>query len=312
MAKKTIIIGDPGIDTAFALALSLLHPQIDVVAVAASAGNVTAEQASENVHNLIEHFDPQRLPRIGQALPVEFESFGKPSCSSNGLAGLQLPRANKLHGHPGDKVIVEEARNHHHDIHVAVLGPATMLARSLERDPELPLHLKGLVMVGGTWREPGDAGPVSECHFAADAKAARKVLQCGVPIVLIPLDISRRFAFSPAELDELLGADSASTNLLRRLLPGGMRASAEHFGIEGMILNDLAGVCWLLWPQYFTTKPKVADVETRGELTQGMCVIDQRQQHQTQHKSPNVELVIDADLVSLKAELHKAFHGLTS
>jgi inosine-uridine nucleoside N-ribohydrolase len=308
MGKKTIIIGDPGIDTAFALALSLLHPQIDVVAVAASAGNVAADQASENVHNLVEHFDPQRLPRIGQALPVEFEPFGKSACSSNGLGGLQLPRANKLHGHPGDKVIVEEARLHHHDVHVAVLGPATMLARSLERDPELPHHIKGLVMVGGTCQEPGDAGPVSECHFAADAKAARKVLHCGVPIVLIPLDISRRFAFSPAELDELLAGDSASTNLLRRMLPGGMRASAEHFGIEGMILPDLAGICWLLWPQYFTTKPRVVDVEIRGELTQGMCVFD----HRPNHKSPNVELVIDADLVSLKAELHKAFHGLTS
>ncbi|MFO0815520.1 MAG: nucleoside hydrolase [Gemmatales bacterium] len=308
MAKKTIIIGDPGIDTAFALALGLFHPQIDVVAVAASAGNVSAEQASENVYNLIEHFDPVRLPRIGQALPVSYEPFGKNACSSNGLGGLQLPRASKLHSHPGDKVIVEEARKHHHDIHVAVLGPATMLSRALERDPELPLHLKGVVIVGGTCQESGDAGPVTECHFHADAASARRVLQCGVPIVLIPLDISRRFAFSPAELDELLGCDSSPTNLLRRMLPGGLRASAEHYGIEGLILPDLAGICWLLWPQYFSTKPKVVDIETRGELTQGMCVIDNR----NHNKSPNVELVIDADLVSLKAELHKAFHGFTS
>lgn len=305
MSKKTVIIGDPGIDTAFALALGLFHRDLDVVAVVASAGNVSADQASTNVHNLIEHFDPDRLPRIGQAVPVEFEPFGKLHCGQNGLGGIQLPAVRKLHSHPGDKVIVEEARKYHHEAYVALLSPATVLARALERDPELPLHLKGLVIVGGSWLEAGDAGPVSEYHFHVDPHAARKVIHSGVPLVLIPLDISRRFAFSPAELDELLAGKSAACNLLRRLLPGGLRASAENSGIEGLILPDLAGICWLLWPHFFTTKLRVIDIETRGELTKGMCVVDTR----PSKKTPNVELVIDADLVSLKAELHKAFHG---
>jgi inosine-uridine nucleoside N-ribohydrolase len=125
-----------------------------------------------------------------------------------------------------------------------------------------------------------------------------------VPITLIPLDVSRRFTFSPAELDELLGADCAANNLLRRMVAGGIRASSEHFGIEGMVLPDLAGVCWLLWPQFFTARPMAIDVETQGELTRGMCVVETRQGK----KTPNVDMVIDADLVSLKAELHKAFH----
>lgn len=300
-----MIIGDPGIDTAFALTLALCHQDLDIVAVAATAGNVSGEQASENLHNLVEHLDPDRLPRIGQAMPVPFEPFGQHLCGAKGLAGLNLPAANKLHGHPADKVIVEEARKYHHEAHLAVLGPATVLARALERDPELPLHLKGLVIVGGVCQEPGDAGPVCEWHFQADAKSARKVIHCGVPLVLIPLDIGRRFAFSPAELEELLAGNSTACNLLRRLMPGALRASAENCGVEGLILPDLAGICWLLWPQFFTTRLRVMDIETQGELTQGMCVIENR----PTKKRPNVELVIDADLVSLKAELHKAFHG---
>ena len=107
------------------------------------------------------------------------------------------------------------------------------------------------------------------------------------------------------EMDELLAGDSSACNLLRRMIPGGMRSSAEHSGIEGLILPDLAGICWLLWPQLFTTKLRVMDIEIAGELTQGMCVIDSR----PTRKTPNVELVVDADMVSIKAELHKAFHG---
>src|SRR5262249_29375549 len=121
----------------------------------------------------------------------------------------------------------------------------------------------------------------------------------------IPLDISRRLEFSPAELDELLAPNSAAGNLLRRIVPGGIRASAEHYGIEGLILADLAGVTWLLWPQHFTTKPMSLDIEVRGELTRGMCVIENR----AGKKAPNVDMAIDVDLISLKAEIHKAFHA---
>jgi inosine-uridine nucleoside N-ribohydrolase len=305
MAQKTILIGDPGIDTAFALALALLHPGLDVVAVAATAGNVSAEQASDNMQNLVEHFDPPKLPRIGQAIAVEFESFGKNSCGANGLAGLQLSPVRKMHCHMGDKVIVEECRKCPREISVVVLGPATMLACALERDPELPLHVKNILLVGGTRLEAGDAGPVSECHFWADPLSARKVVQCGASITIIPLDISRRLELSPAELDELLAPNSAASNLLRRIVPGGLRASAEHCGIEGLILADLAGVAWLLWPQHFTTKPVSLDIEVKGELTRGMCVIENR----PGKKPPNVDMAIDVDLISLKAEIHKAFHA---
>jgi inosine-uridine nucleoside N-ribohydrolase len=308
MPKKTILIGDPGIDTAFALALALLHPDLDVVAVAATAGNVTADQATENLHNLVEHFDPPKLPRIGHALPVDFEPFGKTACGVNGLGGASLSPVRKLRGMLGDKIIVEECKKHHHEITVALLGPATVLARALERDPDLPIHLKGIILVGGVWREPGDAGPVSEWHLAADPHSARKVLRCGAPITLVPLDVARRLTFSPAELDELLAADSAACNLLRRIVPGGLRASAEHCGIEGLVLPDLAGVAFLLWPQHFTTRPTAIDVETRGELTRGMCVIESR----PGKKAPNLDMAIDADVISLKAELHKAFHGFSA
>jgi inosine-uridine nucleoside N-ribohydrolase len=278
---------------------------LDVVAVAATAGNVSPEQASENLQNLVEHFDPPKLPRIGQAAPAAFEPFGKTSCGSNGLGGLQLSPVRKMHSHAGDKVIVEECRKHRRDITVAVLGPATTLARALERDPELPLKVKGFVIVGGVRQERGDAGPVSEYHFWADPLATRKVLHCGTPITLIPLDISRRLEFSPAELDELLAVNSAASNLLRRMLPGGLRASAEHQGVEGLVLADLAGVAWMLWPQHFTTKPMTVDIETAGELTRGMCVMDMR----PGKKGPNADMVIDLDLISLKAEIHKAFHA---
>ena len=71
MPRKVILIGDPGIDGAFAITLALLDPDLEVVGLAATAGNVPAEQATRNVHILVEQLDPRRWPRLGAAFAVE-------------------------------------------------------------------------------------------------------------------------------------------------------------------------------------------------------------------------------------------------
>ena len=76
MADKVILITDPGIDGAFAVALALHDRDLEVLGLAATAGNVTAEQATKNVHVLIEQIDPRRWPRLGAALPVEYDIDG--------------------------------------------------------------------------------------------------------------------------------------------------------------------------------------------------------------------------------------------
>src|SRR5262249_56574800 len=73
MARKVIIIADPGIDGAFAVALALHDPELDVLALAATPGNVSGEQATHNLHILIDHLDPAKWPRIGEAPAIAFD-----------------------------------------------------------------------------------------------------------------------------------------------------------------------------------------------------------------------------------------------
>ena len=64
MAEKLILAADPGIDAAFAIALALNDPNLEVLALAATAGNVSSDQATRNVHIVVEQIDPPRWPRI--------------------------------------------------------------------------------------------------------------------------------------------------------------------------------------------------------------------------------------------------------
>ncbi len=94
MARKVILVTDPGIDGAFAGALALFAPELEVVGLAATAGNVPAEQATRNVHILVEQLDPPRWPRLGAALPVEYDVDARSLHGPNGLGGVDFPCAN--------------------------------------------------------------------------------------------------------------------------------------------------------------------------------------------------------------------------
>jgi inosine-uridine nucleoside N-ribohydrolase len=107
MAQKVILIVDPGIDTAFATALAFLEPELDVLALAATAGNISAEQATLNVHTIIGKLDPPRWPRIGAALPIAYEQDGTKLHGADGLGNAGFPAVSLHAPHHSDRLIVE-------------------------------------------------------------------------------------------------------------------------------------------------------------------------------------------------------------
>src|SRR5579884_3469138 len=238
MARKLIIVTDPGIDGAFAIALALRDPELDLIGLAATAGNVSAEQATRNVHILIEQLDPPRWPRLGAALPVEYGIDAVKLHGPGGLGGVDFPCAQLHHPHPSDKLISDLVHLHPKEVAVVLLGPASAFARALDRDSEVATLVERLVIVGGTWHEPGDASAVAEFHFFCDPAAARQVLRCGAPITLLPLDVTRKLLLAPTELLQLPAPESRTTRFLRQIVPPGIAGTASLYGVEGLHLQD--------------------------------------------------------------------------
>lgn len=276
MPRKVIIVADPGIDTAFAVALALNDPNLEVVGLLPTAGNVTAEQATANVHTLIDVIDPPKWPRLAAALPVRYDSDGLALHGPGGLGGMTFPSATRHTLHLADKVLCELAHEYPRQVTVINLGPLTTLATALDRDPGLPAVLDQTVIIGGCWREPGNAGAVAEFHIALDPDAAKRVFHAELHPLLIPLDVTRKLIFSPTDLLELPNPDSRTCQFLRKIAPFGIRASSNLYGIEGFHLKDVLGTAAVAIPAAVSSEPHVVDVETKGELTRGMTVIDAR------------------------------------
>ena len=81
------------------------------------------------------------------------------------------------------------------------------------------------------------------------------------------------------------------------MLPHTFRAHRQLLGSEGVWLHDVVALVAATNPELFERAAIVADVETVGDLTAGMLVIDRRQVRQ---QRPNADLFVNCDVPAVK------------
>lgn len=297
MPRKVIIDCDPGIDDAVALTMALFDPRLEVLAVTASGGNVQPDQATANLQSLVKFLDPPRLPRVGVApTDVMFPSRPYSLHGSDGLGGLDLPRAN-LHGaHVAEKVIWETVRAHPREVTLVALGPLTNISRAIARDPSIVELMHDVVMCGGTSHGHGTATAVADFNFYCDPLAARHVIREPLPKTIVPIETTGHVVFGFDLLDHLPDESSRAGMIVRRMLPHSFRAHRQILGREGIFMHDVVALAAVMHPELFERAAVTADVETTGELTSGMLVIDRRQPGHARH---NADLLTSCDAAAV-------------
>src|SRR6185295_11600042 len=133
MARKVILDVDPGVGDALAICLALAQPELEVVAVTATGGNVAPRQASLNVQAIIEQLDPPRWPRIGIANEdQDLRTDNRELWGVDGLCGVELGVVELHQQHPSIKVLSEEIRSAPGEVTVIAGGPLSNLAAAFQ------------------------------------------------------------------------------------------------------------------------------------------------------------------------------------
>ena len=293
MPRKVILDVDPGIDDAVALAMALFDPRLEVLAVTAAGGNVMPEQASANLQAIVAHLDPPRLPRLGVA-PIDAALPEKPvnMHGADGLGGADLPPIQLHGGHVSEKVMWETLRANPREVTIIALGPLTNLSRLLRRDPSISEIIDRVIISGGTAHGAGSVTPVADLNFYCDPQAARHVVREPLAKTLVPLETTGQVVLGFDVLDHLPDECSRAGFLVRRMLPHAFRAHRQLLGSEGIWLHDVVTLVAATNPELFERAAIVADVETAGELTAGMLVVDRRQIRQ---QRPNADMLVSCD-----------------
>jgi purine nucleosidase len=171
---------DTGIDDSLALLYAVASPECELVAVTCTGGNVDARQVAENTRAVLEMAGRSDVEvALGRETPLARALVTTPETHGpRGIGYAELPPATMpLSPRFSPDLIVEEARRHPGELILVTLAPLTNVALAVLREPELPQLLRRLVIMGGSYRSPGNTAPTTEWNVSVDPEAARIVFE---------------------------------------------------------------------------------------------------------------------------------------
>lgn len=258
-------IGDD-VDDAFALALALKSPEVQIVGVTTAWGDTAlrAQMArrmlSENGRAEIPVAEGIATTSKTKFSQAEWAKGGPDGKSRNGVEFL----LNEIQKHPGEITLV-------------AIGPLTNVGAAIERDRETFRKVKRVVLMGGSVRrgygdlgyEP-DRGPEREYNILSDVPAAEKLFTSGVPIFMMPLD-STQLKLDEVKREVLFGRKTLLTDELAEL--------TREWGGRTPTLFDAMAVAYVIAPELCpVTKLRIAvekdgfTREVKGEPNVSACL----------------------------------------
>jgi inosine-uridine nucleoside N-ribohydrolase len=297
MTPRILLDCDPGHDDAIAIVAAARHAEL--VGITTVAGNAPLERTTHNalvVRDLlgidvpVHAGSPQPLlGPVGHGAAHSVAVHGE-----SGLDGADLPApTTPLDSDDAIGFIIETCRTID-DVWLVPVGPLTNIAVALRTAPDIVDRIAGIsLMGGGTF---GNRTATAEFNLWADPEAAAIVFGYGGSLVMAGLDVTHQFQATPARIASIGALPGVLAAVLADLLtffsdnyrtrhdPGSMRGAAVH---------DPLAVLALTHPDLFGRSARHVSIETRGEHTRGMSVIDQRAI--TARAAPNCDVLTTVD-----------------
>jgi inosine-uridine nucleoside N-ribohydrolase len=255
------------IDDAFAVALSLHSPELDLRAVTTVSGDTQAR--ARLAAKMLAVAGRPEIPVAagvpgGKAETAQTrwaDGFASPALVSTSAVDLMKSEIDRAHG----------------QLVLIAIGPLTNVAALFERYPGEKRKIRRLVLMGGSIARgyyPG-SGPTPEYNIAADAPASQVVFSSGAPILMAPLDVTARLQLDKAHLQTIFARDTPLSDALHALY--------VLWGQSTPTLHDPMAVGLFLNPGLCTVKTLSIQIDSHGMT---LAVPGGR---------PNAEVAVDND-----------------
>jgi purine nucleosidase len=279
MRRRIIIDTDPGIDDAVAILLALAAPEeSEILGIVAVAGNLPLAQTERNARRVCELAGRRDVPvYAGCERPIL-----RPLATAERIHSetyrdrLLLPEPTMLlQAQHGVDFLIETLRGAEAGtITLCALGPLTNIAMALVKAPDVAGSIRELVVMGGACFELGNVTPAAEFNIHVDPHAAAIVLDSGVPITMIPLDVTHQVLSTPPRVEALRRLGNRCGPAVAALLDSFEINRRDKFGARSMALHDPSVIAYLLRPALYDGREVNVAIETQGTLTMGMTVVD--------------------------------------
>ena len=275
--KRILIDTDPGIDDALAILLALVSPEVKLEGLTTVHGNCSAEQGTLNALSILELARSASIPVArGCHLPLVQPSLLAPETHGDtglGYARLPAPQALPHRQHAVD-FLIDTILAAPGEFTLVAIAPLTNIALAMRKEPRILPALKEIVIMGAAVRHQGNTTPLAEFNVYVDPHAAHIVYHSGVPITLVPLDVTYQCVLTPADVRFLQARRSPITTFIADSTRFYMEFHDTYQQIEGCVINDPLALALTFAPGLCDYEEHYVDVDIQGGVSMGKTFAD--------------------------------------
>lgn len=266
MPIPVLIDTDMGADDAVAILLATASAVLDVRAIVGVGGCVSLDHVMQNVGRVLHALDPPSVPFIGRGLDQTApglrdrgDVFGE-----DGLGGFDEPLLETMTPVDFRDAYCQAIEAADGELNVLAIGPMTNLAAVLAADGDVKRSIKHLYVAGGAVWSKGNVNEATEFNFYRDPSAARRVLDSGLPITVVPLDVTGLVCLDQSHVAHLAASDGKIAQIAARVLEHGLAFGGEPAAGKVFVHAAVAAGA-MIWPELFMRTKMRLDVTTAGK-----------------------------------------------
>jgi len=300
MTRDVIIDCDTGLDDAVALLLAIRSTELNVKGITCVNGNVGLDNVVNNTLRVVEH-SGMDIPVFAGArtalIPERSSDDASYVHGKDGLGGIPFPaptlKVQKMHA---VDYIIDTILTAEKPIDWITLGPLTNAALAILKEPRITKNVSMLTMMAGGVNA-GNVTPTAEFNVYADPEAARVVFESDLAKTMVPLDPLWDGGFlTPENISTIKERDdlpwcSMASRIFERT--GSLVKELGRNPVNGagtVSPPDLLAVAVAIDPSITRNGDFYVNLETQGEFTRGMTVIDRRVYYRIEEK-PDIKKV---------------------
>lgn len=278
-ARKIILDCDPGHDDVVAIFLALGNPSIDLLGITTVGGNQTLEKVTRNARGVLATLKREDVKvYAGAERPLLREVSTAASIhGESGLDGVELARPSAPLGNKRAAQFIADTVMEHEagEVTLVATGPLTNLALAARLEPAIVGRVAEVVLMGGGFHE-ANWTPVAEFNIWVDPHAASIVFEEEWPVTMVGLDVTHQALVTPEVCDRIAAIGTAPARFFADMMVFFRQSHQGTLALNDPPLHDPCAVAYVIDPSIVVAKPAPVRVETRGEHTVGMTVVDLR------------------------------------
>ncbi|HMV30089.1 MAG TPA: nucleoside hydrolase, partial [Anaerolineales bacterium] len=193
--------------------------------------------------------------------------------SGMGRTNLPEPKTQPIKKHAVD-YLIERFLAEPNELTLFAIGPLTNVALAIRQEPKFAECVKELVIMGGAVRSGGNMSPLAEFNISEDPHAAHVVFNSGIPITLIPLDVTYKCLFTAADVARLDKVGTPISKFIRDVTADYMEFYLKYEGFDGCALHDPLTVAAIVAPELLHFENHYINVDISGGVSTGKTYAD--------------------------------------